>query len=142
MAVPPQRFLVTSEPLDLAPLLAVVASPAHGAVVGFLGLVRAAGEAGPVVALDYEAYPAMAERSMAAIAAELEARFGPLVLAAHHRVGRLAVGLPSLALAVGAPHRREAFAAAEAFVDRLKEIVPIWKTDLAAPPVAEEEEDR
>jgi molybdopterin synthase catalytic subunit len=140
MAASPPRFLVTRDALDLAPLLAAVASPAHGAVVGFLGVVRASGEGGPVVALDYDAYPAMAERSMAAIAAELEARFGPLALAAHHRVGRLAVGEPSLALAVGAPHRREAFAAAEAFVDRLKEIVPIWKMDLTAR--SEDEEAR
>jgi molybdopterin synthase catalytic subunit len=131
------RFLVTSAPLALAPLLAAVADPAHGAVVGFLGVVRA--DPG-VAALTYEAYPAMAERSMAAIAAELTGRFGPLALAAHHRVGRLAVGEISLAVAVGAPHRREAFLAAAAFVDRLKEIVPVWKTDLGPERFVDEEE--
>lgn len=138
MTAPP-RFLVTAEPLALAPLLAAVSSPAHGAVVGFLGVVRA--EAG-LTALTYEAYPAMAERSMAAIAAELAGRFGPLTLAAHHRVGRLAVGEVSLALAVGAPHRREACLAAAAFVDRLKEIVPIWKTVLGPGSTRDEEEGR
>lgn len=131
------RFCITRDPLALGPLLAAVAAPAHGAVVGFLGIVRADAE---LTGLDYEAYPDMAERSMAAIAAELEARFGPLSLAAHHRVGRLAVGEVSLALAVGAPHRREALLAAAAFVDRLKEIVPIWKTDLAVPAADEEDE--
>ena len=59
-------------------------------------------------------------------------RFGPLAVAATHRVGRLAVGEISLALAVGAPHRKEAFAASAYFVDRLKQIVPIWKQDIEA----------
>ncbi|MBM4118666.1 molybdenum cofactor biosynthesis protein MoaE [bacterium] len=135
MATP--RFLITAEPLALEPLLAAVAAAEHGAVVGFLGVVRA--EAG-LAALDYEAYAPMAERQMAAIAAELGARWGPLALAAHHRVGRLAVGTPSLALAVGAPHRAAAFAAAAAFVDRLKEVVPIWKS--AVPPGGAGEEPR
>ncbi len=131
------HFLITSEPLALEPLLAAVAAPEHGAVVGFLGVVRAESGLG---ALDYEAYPEMAERSMAAIAAELAERHGPLALAAHHRVGRLGVGEISFALAVGAAHRREAFLAAAAFVDRLKEIVPVWKTDL--PEIAVDEEER
>jgi molybdopterin synthase catalytic subunit len=120
---------VGEEPLALEPLIAAVSGPGHGGVACFLGVVRAEGD---VVALDYEAYPAMAVRQMAAIADALRAEFGPLAVACAHRVGRLDAGVPSLALAVGAPHRREAFAAAAAFVDRLKARVPIWKRDLTA----------
>jgi len=126
--VPGDHFHVGQEALALEPLVAAVSGPAHGGVACFLGVVRAEGE---LAALDYEAYPAMATRQMAAIADELRQRFGPLAVACAHRVGRLEVGVVSLALAVGAPHRREAFAAAAAFVDRLKECVPIWKRDLS-----------
>lgn len=127
MEVPRDHFHVGEAPLDLEPLIAAVSGPGHGAVAVFLGVVRAEGD---VVALDYEAYPAMATRQMAALADALRAAHGPLAVACAHRVGRLDVGVVSLALAVGAPHRREAFAAAADFVDRLKRSVPIWKRDL------------
>lgn len=123
-------FRVTEEPLELAPLIEAVSAPAHGAVVCFLGMVRDASGERAVTHLAYTAYPAMAETKMAEIGAEIQERFGPLALTAVHRVGELPVGTASLALAVGAPHRREAYAAARYFVDRLKETVPVWKEDL------------
>lgn len=123
-------FRVTAEPLDLAALVAAVSAPQHGAIASFLGVVRDRSGERSVRALAYSAYPEMAERKLAEIGDELDERFGPLSIAAAHRTGELPVGTPSLALAVGAPHRREAFAAAQYFVDRLKEIVPIWKEDL------------
>lgn len=121
---------VGPEKLDLAPLIAEVGDEGHGAVVTFLGVVRDRSGEVEVSGLDYEAYESMALVKMHEIVDELQDRFGPLRVAAAHRTGRLAVGEVSFALAVGAPHRAEAFAAAALFVDRLKEIVPIWKYDL------------
>jgi molybdopterin synthase catalytic subunit len=130
MSASHREFRVVEQPLELAPLIAAVSDDGHGAVVSFLGVVRDHGEAGAVGGLAYSAYPEMAEKKMAEIGDEMAERFGPLSVAALHRVGRLAIGEASLALAVGAAHRKEAYAAAIYFVDRLKEIVPIWKEDL------------
>ncbi len=123
-------FDIRDDSLDLDPLIAAVSDPGHGAVVTFLGVVRDHGEEGPVSALEYSAYREMALAKMREIGDELTQEFGPLKVAAVHRVGLLEVGVPSLALAVGAPHRAEAWAAAARYVDRLKEIVPIWKKDV------------
>lgn len=123
-------FRVTTEALEIAPLIDAVSDPGHGAIVSFLGIVRDHGEGGEVAGLAYSAYPEMAEKKMAEIGGEMAERFGSLAVAAVHRTGELAVGVPSLALAVGAAHRKEAYAAAQFFVDRLKEIVPIWKEDM------------
>ncbi len=123
-------FDIREEALELDPLIAEVSDPGHGAVVTFLGVVRESGAEGPVSALEYTAYREMALAKMRQIGDELSQEFGPLKVAAVHRVGLLNVGVPSLALAVGAPHRKEAWAAAARFVDRLKEIVPIWKKDV------------
>jgi MoaE-MoaD fusion protein len=97
-----------------------------GAVVLFLGTVRS--DRG-VRALDYEVYRPMAMNQMARIADEARAKFGALEIAIIHRLGRIAVGNPSVAIAVSAAHRAEAFAACEWAMDQVKQIVPIWKTE-------------
>jgi molybdopterin synthase catalytic subunit len=126
-----KRFSVGRELPDLPRLMSAVSGPANGAVLGFLGIVRERSGEKPVRGLAYSAYVEMAERKLAELGEEIRARFGPLDVAAAHRTGTLAVGEVSFALAVGAPHRAEAFAAAQHFVDRMKQIVPIWKEDLS-----------
>ena len=81
------------------------------------------------VALDYEAYPAMAEKQMAQIERETRARWpvGDVVLI--HRLGRLELGDVSVAVVVSCPHRAQAFEAGRYAIDRLKEVVPIWKKE-------------
>jgi len=123
-------FEVREDPLDLLALVQAVRRPSFGAIVTFLGVVRESGVEGPVSGLEYSAYREMAVAKMREIGGELIEGFGPLEIAAHHRIGRLEIGEASLALAVAAPHRAEAWRAAQIFVDRLKEIVPIWKKDL------------
>jgi molybdopterin synthase catalytic subunit len=81
------------------------------------------------VALDYEAYPGMAEKKMAEIDSDTRARWPVGELAMVHRLGRLEVGEVSVAVAVSCPHRGEAFAACRHAIDRLKELVPIWKKE-------------
>ena len=108
-----------------------VVVPGCGGVVSFRGVVRdhAEGRAG-VTQLEYEAYETPAMERLAVVAAEARVRWpGIGRIALLHRVGRLAVGEAAVTVAVSAPHRAEAFDAAEWAIDTLKETVPIWKRE-------------
>jgi molybdopterin synthase catalytic subunit len=120
---------LTTETIDHAALTEQVRRPGCGAVVTFLGTVRDLTDGRVTVALDYEAYPGMAEKKLAEIEADTRARWpvGDIVLV--HRLGRLDVGEVSVAVAVSCPHRAQAFEACRHAIDRLKEIVPIWKKE-------------
>jgi molybdopterin synthase catalytic subunit len=120
---------LTREVIDHAGLIEAVRRPGSGAVVLFLGTVRDLTGDRVTVALDYDAYPAMAEKKMAEIEADTRNRWPIGDLALVHRLGRLEVGDVSVAVAVSCPHRAEAFAAARHAIDRLKELVPIWKKE-------------
>ncbi len=100
-----------------------------GAVVTFLGTVRDLTGDKVTVALEYEAYDGMAEKKMAEIEADTRSRWpvGEIIL--EHRLGRLEVGEISVAVAVSCPHRAQAFEACRHAIDRLKELVPIWKKE-------------
>ena len=121
---------LTREPIDHAALTDTVRRPGCGAVVTFLGTVRDLTGDEVTVALEYEAYPPMAERQMAGIEAAVRARWPVGEVALFHRLGRLEVGEISVGVAVSAPHRADAFDACRQAIDRLKEVVPIWKKDL------------
>lgn len=123
------RILITSEPLDAESVTALVKSPANGGVVTFEGTTRDETGGRTVVRLEYEAYPEMAEKTFRQIFDEVEKRWGITDLAVAHRIGRLELGEASLIVAVAAPHRAEAFAITMYVVDRIKEIVPIWKKE-------------
>jgi molybdopterin synthase catalytic subunit len=100
-----------------------------GAVVLFLGTVRDLTGQRLTVALDYEAYPAMAEKTMAEIEAETRKLWpvGDMIMG--HRLGHLEIGDVSVAVVVSCPHRAQAFEACRYAIDRLKELVPIWKKE-------------
>ena len=122
---------LTERPLDAGEAGEWVREPRCGAVVTFTGTTRdhAEGRAG-VTHLDYEAYEEHVVPRLAAVAEEARARWpevGRIVL--WHRVGRVPVGEPSVVVAVAAPHRDEAFAAARFGIDTLKATVPIWKRE-------------
>jgi molybdopterin synthase catalytic subunit len=121
---------LTHDPIDHAVLTEAVRHPGCGAVVTFLGTVRDLTADEITEALEYEAYPPMAERAMADIAAEVRTRWTVGQVAMVHRLGRLEVGAISVAVAVSCPHRDDAFAACRYAIDRLKEVVPIWKKDI------------
>ncbi len=103
--------------------------PGCGGVVLFLGTVRDLTGDEVTEALDYEAYPGMAEKKLAEIEREARARWPVGEIALVHRLGRLGVGEVSVAVAVSCPHRAEAFEACRWAIDRLKQIVPIWKRE-------------
>jgi molybdopterin synthase catalytic subunit len=120
---------LTHDPIDYHALTESVRSPHCGAVVTFLGTVRDLTGEQVTVALDYEAYPGMAEKKLAEIEADTRARWPVGEVAIVHRLGRLDVGEVSVAVAVSCPHRADAFAACKHAIDRLKELVPIWKRE-------------
>lgn len=122
-------FRVTDEEIRLQELIDEVTSEEAGAIVTFLGTVRGHSRGRKVQHLEYEAYPEMAEKKLGEIGQEMQERWGVRV-AIVQRVGHLEVGEASVAIAVAAPHRREAFEAARYAIDRLKEIVPIWKKEV------------
>jgi molybdopterin synthase catalytic subunit len=126
-----------AEPIDYHALTEQVRTPACGAVVLFLGTVRELTGDRVTVALDYEAYPAMAEKKMAEIERETRARWPVGEIALVHRLGRLEPGAVSVAVAVSCPHRAQAFDACRYAIDRIKEVVPLWKKENWADGTAE-----
>src|SRR5512140_1261976 len=100
--------------------------PGVGAVVLFEGVVREGEGGGVIEALDYEAYEPMARMELARLAGEVLERHGLSGVVVEHSRGRVPVGECSFRLVVTAGHRKEALAAADEFIDRLKRDVPIW----------------
>jgi molybdopterin synthase catalytic subunit len=120
---------LTSEAIDYHALTEAVRLPGCGAVVTFLGTVRDLTGERVTVALDYEAYPEMALKKMREIEEDTRRRWPVGEIALEHRLGRLEVGDVSVAVADSTPHRSDAFAACRHAIDRLKELVPIWKKE-------------
>jgi molybdopterin synthase catalytic subunit len=117
------------EPIDHVALTELVRRPNCGAVVTFLGTVRDLTGERVTSALDYEAYDGMAEAKLAEIEVDTRGRWPIGEIALVHRLGRLAIGEVSVAVAVSCPHRTDAFTACRHAIDRLKELVPIWKRE-------------
>lgn len=117
------------EPIDYHALTEQVRSPSCGAVCLFLGTVREMTEGKRTTALDYEAYPSMAEKMLAQVEAETRQRWPVQEMGLVHRLGHMELGEVSVAVAVSCPHRTQAFDACRYAIDRLKEVVPIWKQE-------------
>ena len=123
-------FEVTADPLDPQRLADHVRSDESGAVALFYGVVRNNNKGRKVLYLEYDAYPEMATKIMRQIADEQKAAKEIDDVAIQHRTGRLEIGETSLLIAVSSAHRKEAFDACHALVDRFKEVVPIWKKEV------------
>jgi molybdopterin synthase catalytic subunit len=123
-------FLITAEPLDPEQIAREVASEDSGAILVFQGVVRDNNLGRRVEYLEYDAYPPLAHRMLAEIADEVRARWEVTGVAIHHRTGRLQVGEASLLVAVASPHRAAGFEACQYCVDRVKQIVPVWKKEV------------
>jgi molybdopterin converting factor subunit 1 len=122
-------FSVVDRPLRLEDVVAAVSGEAYGGLVTFSGSVRNQTKGRRVLRLEYEAYPPMAEKRLAAIGAEVAERWSGTRLAIMHRVGTLMPGELAVVIAAAAPHRKEAFLACEHAIERLKQDVPIWKKE-------------
>ena len=123
-------FKITSDEIELGDVIRAVETGDAGAIVHFLGVVRNNTEGREVSYLEYEAYPPMAEKKMAEIAQEIHEKWGLDRVAMIHRAGRLEIGEVSVAVAVASPHRKDAFEACHYAMNRLKQIVPIWKREV------------
>ena len=123
-------FVVTEESLSLEAAVGEVAADEAGAVATFVGTTRRSSRGRSVDYLEYEAYAGMAEDVLAQIAADLKARYELCEIAIHHRTGEVAIGEPSVVIAVSAPHRQAALAACKEAIDTLKDEVPLWKKEV------------
>jgi molybdopterin synthase catalytic subunit/molybdopterin converting factor small subunit len=119
---------VGPEAIDEAKLSAAIQRPGIGAIATFVGLVRDPDEGRRVGRLIYQAYPEMAEPVLKEICAEACQRFGAQEARVQHRTGEVPAGATSVAVAVGAAHRRQALDACGYIIDELKSRVPIWKS--------------
>jgi molybdopterin synthase catalytic subunit len=121
---------VVEEPISLDLLRTLIAHPGHGAQVFFHGAVRDFNDGKRVVAVSYDAFKPLTERTFADICGEARKKWGSsLRIALFHRVGRLEVGEISVAIAVGAPHREEAYQGSRYVIEQLKVRAPIWKKE-------------
>ncbi|BAZ31874.1 molybdopterin biosynthesis MoaE protein [Cylindrospermum sp. NIES-4074] len=123
-------FAITFAPLSLEEIYAKADDPANGAVVVMSGMVRNQTDGKPVVALEYQAYEPMALRVFYQIAADIRSLWSDVSrVVIYHRIGRLQIGEISVLVAVGSPHRSEAFDACRYAIDTLKHNAPIWKKE-------------
>lgn len=120
---------LVQKPIDAGRLLAHVTKPSNGAVCTFHGVVRDNAAGRTVEKLVYEAYESMALSQMRAIVDAVLVRWDSCEVALVHRMGELQIGEASIVIAVGAPHRAEAFAACRYIIERVKTMVPIWKKE-------------
>ena len=120
---------LTNQPIILDELLAAVADPEAGAICVFIGTTRNHNEGRQVEELEYEAYAGMAENELSRIADEARERWEVAKVAIIHRTGIVPIGSASVVIAVSAAHRGPSFEAARFTIDRLKEVVPIWKKE-------------
>jgi molybdopterin synthase catalytic subunit len=128
---PHDIYELTWEPLSVDALARRVGLPSCGAVATFVGIVRDHTGDRQVNHLEYEAYPDMAEATMAQIGAEIRERWPSIqAVGIQHRLGRLEIGEASVVIAVSAAHRPEVFDACRYAIERIKSIVPIWKKEV------------
>ncbi len=127
--MPAAHVAVTDRPIDAGALLEEVASASDGAVLLFLGIVRNENDGRAVGHLEYEAYAPMAERVLGQIALEAAEQWATGAITVVHRVGHLKIGDASVAIAIAAPHRGDAYAASRYVIDEIKHRVPVWKRE-------------
>jgi len=122
-------YEIVAQPVDVAAVTAAVGHAGSGATVTFVGTTRDHNDGRRVTLLEYEAYPAMALAEIRKIAEAARARWPIEQVAIVHRIGIVPVGEASVVIAVSAGHRAAAFEACHFCIDRLKEVVPIWKKE-------------
>lgn len=122
-------YEIVTHVIDVAAVSAAVAHPGAGAMVTFAGTTRDSNDGRRVIRLEYEAYPEMALREMRKIGELAQQRWPIAGIAIVHRIGVVSIGEVSVAIGVSAAHRRAAFDACHFAIDRLKEVVPIWKKE-------------
>jgi len=122
-------FNITEKPIDVEAVRQKVASRNAGAITLFIGTVRELTNGKKTLHLEYQAYPAMAVKMFEQIAKEIHEQWPEAKVAITHRVGHLAISDIAVVIAVSSPHRKMAYQANEYAIERMKQIVPIWKKE-------------
>ncbi len=120
---------ITHDELDPGAVARLVGRPGAGAIVTFIGTTRDHTAGRRVLRLEYEAYRPMADRQLERVANEMLSRWELADVAIHHRLGVVRIGEASLVVAVSSAHRQASFEACHFSIDRIKQIVPIWKKE-------------
>ena len=122
-------IIITEAELDIESLTNSILGDENGAVNTFLGVTRNSTAGRAVIKLEYECYLPMAQKTLEAIRIEALEKWEVSSIAIGHRIGNLGVGETSLVVAVSGPHRSPVFEVCKYIVDRIKEVVPIWKKE-------------
>lgn len=125
-----KMFEVVNDELDINKYHQMTVNEHQGAVCTFTGHVREWTKGTRTVHLEYEAYIPMAEKMLAQIGDEIEARWPGVITAIGHRIGKLEISDIAVVIVTSSPHRTDSYRANEYAVERLKEIVPIWKKEI------------
>lgn len=123
------RYEISKEPINIQAVIDKVVEREAGAITTFIGTVRELTHGRKTLFLIYEAYEAMAVKKLAQIGAEIEERWPGSKSAITHRIGRLEITDVAVVIAVSTPHRADAYEANRYAIERIKEIVPIWKQE-------------
>lgn len=123
-------FRVTDKPINFQELVDCVTDPEAGAIATFIGTTRNNNQGRKVIALDYEAYPEMAEKELARLGEEAKKKWEICRMAVVHRIGPVQITEPSVMIAVSAAHREAAFSACRFAIEEIKKTVPIWKKEV------------
>ncbi|MEI4789943.1 molybdenum cofactor biosynthesis protein MoaE [Bacillus sp. FJAT-53060] len=124
-----ELFKITIEPINVNELIQHVTRRKAGAITTFIGTVREWTNGKKTLRLTYEAYIPMAESMLSQIEQEIKKRWPDTKVAIMHRIGMLEISDIAVAIAISAPHRKAAYEANEYAIERIKEIVPIWKKE-------------
>jgi molybdopterin synthase catalytic subunit len=122
---------IIQERIDVQKVIDAVRSPDCGGISVFIGTVRNRSQNKDVKALEYEIYGEMAEKMIERVMGEIKSKWEVNKIAISHRMGKMVVGEIAVAIAVSSPHRKDSIPACQYAIDRLKEIVPIWKKEYA-----------
>ncbi|MCR8981726.1 molybdenum cofactor biosynthesis protein MoaE [Brevibacillus laterosporus] len=124
------RFVITEAPLSVEPLIKLVSHRNCGAILTFIGTVREMTQGQRTVYLSYEAYIPMGIEKLKQVESEIHERWENIRVAIHHRIGDLQIEEIAVVIAVSSPHRNDSFEAGRYAIERLKQIVPIWKKEI------------
>jgi molybdopterin synthase catalytic subunit len=124
-----KNYSITHEKIEMQPLIDLVTHPNAGAICTFIGTVRELTKGKKTLYLEYQAYEEMAKKKLRQIGDEIQAKYSDALVAIVHRVGRLEISDIAVAIAVSTPHRADAFEASRYAIERIKEMVPIWKKE-------------
>lgn len=122
-------FKIVTSPILIGEVIENVMHPNVGAIVTFIGTVREMTGEKKTLYLQYEAYESMAHAKLAQVGREIEQQWSGTKTAIIHRIGRLEIGDIAVAIAVSSSHRNEAYEANRYAIERIKELVPIWKKE-------------